>query len=213
MKKLSLKKKLAVIALILGTLAIFLGNPYSGTHYDIDTKELALIVEKEVDHIKSGELADWIIQGKSDFRIIDLRTENEYQEYHIPEAENIPVTSLIDAGLQRNEKIILYSEGGIHSAQAWMLLRAQGYKGVYILLGGLQEWKEQILFPKIPENATPEQLTAFEKSKEVSKFFGGVPQTGSVEVKESPKIQAPKLDIQVSPKVPSSVPKKKKEGC
>ena len=89
-----------------------------------------------------------LIQGKSDFRIIDIRSDKEYQEYHIPGAENIPMATLEKANLMRNQKIIIYSEGGIHSAQAWMLLRAKDYKGVYILFGGLEEWNEKILFPE-----------------------------------------------------------------
>jgi hypothetical protein len=214
MKKLSLNKKLAGIALILGFLAVFIGNPYSGNKYNIDAKELALIVGKEVDHVKVEELADWIIQGKSDFRIIDLRSEKEYAEYHIPGAENIPIVTLENANLMKNEKLILYSEGGIHSAQAWMILKAKDFKGVYILFGGLDDWNEKILFPKIPENATPEQLTAFEKIKEVSKFFGGTPQTGSsTEMKEKPKMQAPKLEVPQTTPGTTSEPKKKKEGC
>jgi hypothetical protein len=114
---------------------------------------------------------------------------------------------------QKNEKIVLYSEGGIHSAQAWMILKAKGYKGVYILFGGLDEWNEKVLFPKIPENPTPEQLSSFEKMKEVSKFFGGTPQTGTAEVKETPKIQAPKLESPSGSTSPTAQPKKKKEGC
>lgn len=213
MKNLSMNKKLALVALVLGFLALFLGNPYRGSKMNIDAKELALIVGKEVDHVKAEDLADWIIQGKVDFRIIDTRSEKEYGEYHIPEAENIPVAELDKADLLKNEKIILYSEGGIHSAQAWMILKAKGYKGVYILFGGLDEWNEKVLFPKIPENPTPEQLSSFEKMKEVSKFFGGTPQTGTAEVKETPKVQTPKLESPSGTTSPTAQPKKKKEGC
>jgi len=214
MKNLSLNKKLAALAILLGFLAIFIGSPYKGSFYNINSKELALITGNAVDHVKVEELADWIIQGKSDFRIIDLRTEKEFSEYHIPGAENIPMQTLDKSNLMKNEKIILYSEGGIHSAQGWMILKAKDFKGVYILFGGLEEWNEKILFPKISENATPEQLAAFEKTKEVSKFFGGTPQTGgTTEVKDAPKVQAPKLEAPTTTPGNTSEPKKKKEGC
>ena len=42
-----------------------------------------------------------------------------------------------------------------------MLLRAKGYKGVYILRGGLEAWKDSVLFPRIPENPTPAQVVEF----------------------------------------------------
>ena len=68
-------------------------------------------------------------------------------------------------------------------------------------------------FPKIPENPTPEQKVEYAKTIEVSKYFGGVPQTSGTEVKETPKIQAPKLETPSTPTTPTSEPKKKKEGC
>ena len=45
-----------------------------------------------------------------------------------------------------------------------------------MLQGGLEEWKNQILFPKLPANASAEQLAKFEKMKEICKFFGGAAQ-------------------------------------
>ncbi|MBL7995096.1 rhodanese-like domain-containing protein [bacterium] len=209
---LSLNYRLASIALLLGFIGLFAGSPYHGSRTTINSKELGLIVDNEVDHVKVEELADWIIQGKADFRLLDLRNEKEFNDYRIPLSENVKTSSLEKYPLLRNEKIILYSDGGIHSAQAWFLLKAKGYKGVYILLGGLEEWKEKVLFPKIPANASAEQLAAFDKMKEVSKFFGGSPQTGSEETKVAEVKAMPKLEMK-SQKLPVKTTKKKKEGC
>ena len=79
----------------------------------------------------------------------------------------------------RQEKIVLYSEGGIHSAQAWMLLRAQGYKSVYMLKGGLEEWKDQVLFPAVADNPTPTERARDERLKSISAFFGGQPRSAT----------------------------------
>lgn len=215
MKNLTLNKKLAAIAITLGFIAVFLGNPYKGNVVSMDTKELGMIVQKEVDHVSVENLADWIIQGKADFKLIDLRTEKEFNEYHIPNSENITITGLEKTDIPKTEKIVLYSEGGIHSAQAWMLLKAKGYKGVYMLMGGLEDWKDKILFPKLPENASPDQIAKFEKTKEVSKFFGGTPSVGgSADLKsETPKMEMPKLENPSGNQPPGGAPKKKKEGC
>lgn len=215
MKNLTLNKKLAAVAITLGFIGVFLGNPYKGNVVSMDTKELGIIVQKEVDHVSVEDLADWIIQSKADFKLIDLRTEKEFNEYHIPNAENITVTGLEKTDIPKTEKIIIYSEGGIHSAQAWMLLKAKGYKGVYMLMGGLEDWKDKILFPKMPENASPEQVAKFEKTKEVSKFFGGTPSVGgTADMKsETPKMEMPKLESPSGNQPPGGAPKKKKEGC
>ena len=206
-------KKLGLLALALGIIALFADNPYETAKAEISTKELALIVENEADHIKVTELADWIIKGRSDYLLIDLNKENVFNEYHIPTAENIQITSLIESGLLRNEKIILYSDGGIHSAQAWMLLKAKNYKSVYMLLGGLEEWKDRILFPSLSNTASRQDSLNFLQIAEISKFFGGSPQTGIAEKELSGAKLLPKLQAPAGSTPAGVTKKKKKEGC
>ena len=205
--------KIGMLVCLLGLVAAFAGSPYKGSRVTIDTVDLAGIVQREVDHINPVDLADWIVKGKSDYRLIDLRTQAEFDQYHIPSAENVPLAALPDYGLERNEKIILYSEGGIHSAQAWFLLKAMEFKSVYMLRGGLDDWKDLVLFPSMPSNPSPEQLAAFSKMKEVSKFFGGTPQTGSTAKSSDAALPLPKLQMPGTPTGPMAVQKKKKEGC
>jgi rhodanese-related sulfurtransferase len=213
--KLSLNKRLAGIALLFGVIAIFAGNPYKGSNVSVDTKELGLIVQKGADNVKAEELASWIIQGKSDYRLLDLRNEKEFEDYHIQTAESVPFAKLEGYDISRNEKIILYSTDGIQSSQGWMLLKAKGFNGVYMLSGGLEEWKQKILFPICPDSGSADEKAAFEKKKEISKFFGGVPQTTSGEniKKESPKMEMPKLESPGGNDQTAPTGKKKKEGC
>ncbi len=213
LKNLTLNKKLALFVFVLGFLALFAGSPYKGTELKVDAAELAMIVQKEVDHVASEELAGWIVQGKADYRLIDLRNEKDFGEYHIPTAENVTLTSLKEAQLGRNEKIVLYSDGGIHSAQAWFLLKAEGYKGVYILRGGLEEWKDNILFPRLADNASSAEVAAFEKTKFLSKFFGGNPQVRGAAEAATPKMALPKLESPTGSQPKATAGKKKKEGC
>ncbi|MBI5217076.1 MAG: rhodanese-like domain-containing protein [Ignavibacteriae bacterium] len=212
--KLSLHQSLALVAGLLGILALVAGNPYKGNTATMNVKELGLLVEKETDHISVEELADWLIQGKADSRLIDVRSEKEFAEYHIPSAENIPVGSLFDAELMRNEKLLLYSEGGIHAAQAWFLLKAQQFKHVYILRDGLAEWKDKILFPSISDSASSEETLAFEKRKFVSNYFGGTPMSGTSSVSQTKQLAVPKIQMPSGVPSPTGSPKKKKkEGC
>ncbi|QQS38060.1 MAG: rhodanese-like domain-containing protein [Ignavibacteriales bacterium] len=211
--ELSSSKKLGAVALILGLFAIVAGSPYDTNVAKVDTKELSLLVEKELDHINVETLADWIIKGKADYRLIDIRSEKEFGEYNIPSSENYPLSQLNNSGLMRNEKIILYSEGGIHSAQAWFLLKAKDFKNVYMLRGGLDEWKDRILFPAISTADDSLHPEATAKLREVSKFFGGVPQSESGDGNTiKTKIPLPTLSAPVQQPV-TSTKKKKKEGC
>jgi rhodanese-related sulfurtransferase len=209
----TLNQKLALVVGLLGFFAIFAGNPYRGNTATMNVKELGLLVDKQADHVLVDDVADWIIKGRVDYRLVDVRTEKEFHEYHIPTAENIPVGSLLDGSLQRNDKIVLCSEGGTHAAQAWFLLRAQRFHNAYILKDGLAEWKDKILFPALAENASPEEKSAFEKRKAVSAFFGGTPQTGTAGTKTVPQMSMPKLDMPAASVPQGGTPIKKKEGC
>jgi hypothetical protein len=208
---LGLNQRLALLALVLGLLAIW-ATPTRGSRVTIDPKDLSVIVAKEVDHVRVQDLAGWIIAGRSDFRLIDLRDQRAFAEYHIPTAENVPLASLLEYPLSRNEKVVLYSDGGIHSAQAWFLLVANGFKGAYILLGGLDEWKDQVLFPRLAEHPTPDEAARDARIREVSLHFGGVPQVGSAASATAPPA-LPKVDLPAGTPVPKPATKKKKEGC
>ena len=207
-------QKAAVGVVLLGFIGLFAGSPYKGSVYTIDEQELARVVETTADHVSPQELADWIIQGKADYRLIDLRTDREFNDYHIPGAENVPLTALADHGLGKMEKIVLYSEGGIHSAQGWLLLRARGHRAAYMLFGGLDEWKDRVIFPKLSADATPAETVEFAKMSAVSRYFGGAPQTGTADSTQAPAITMPKLEMPAAQATPGAAPKKKKkEGC
>ena len=207
-------QKAAGITLLLGVGALFLGNPYKGERVTMNMQDLALMVQDKSDHVTVQELADWLIQGKADFRLIDVRSTEEYNEYHIPNAENISITDLTTADIQRNEKIIIYSEGGIHAAQAWMMLVARGFKKSYILFGGLEEWKSAILFPQFPENPLATQVDSLAKVKAICAHFGGSVQSQSAGSEMAASTPTPKLKLPTSTSAaPKAAGKKKKEGC
>jgi len=220
--RLTLNQKLALAAVALGAVAL-VAVPYPGSKVTLDAKELALVVGTEADHVEAPELAAWIIQSRADYRLVDLRSAAEFAQYHIPTAVNVPMNVLTDAGLGRQEKLVLYSEGGIHSAQAWMLLKAQGYKSVYMLKGGLDEWKDQVVFPVVADNPTPGERARDERLRSISAFFGGQPRSasavaaGSTAMPGMAAAAAPALPKVAAPPTPAGGPKpaarKKKEGC
>jgi hypothetical protein len=217
--RLTLNQRLALAAVALGAAALF-ATPYAGSRVTLDAKELALVVGTEADHVEAPELAAWIIEGRADYRLVDLRGEAEFARYHIPTALNVPMNVLTDAGLGRHERIVLYSEGGIHSAQAWMLLRAQGYQAVYMLKGGLDEWNDRVVFPVVADNPTPQERARDERLRSISTFFGGQPRSAAAVAggaAAAPGVAAPAPPKVAAPPTPAggakAAVKKKKEGC
>lgn len=200
----------------LGLIAAFAGSPYRGSVAQVDTKQLALDAGTKADHVFVAELADSLIEGRNDFMVVDVREAKDFAEYHIPGAINVPLAALSGDFAARNERIVFYSDGGIHAAQAWLLLRSLGFKGVYMLFGGLEEWKDSILFPKAPvANASAKDQIDFARRAAVAKHFGGAPQGASNSTSPStpamPKLAPPTPTD--APAAPAAAPKKKKEGC
>lgn len=227
--KLSLNHKLGAIALGLGLLAIP-AKVYQGRTVTVHEKELATAVAREEDHVTPSELAAWIVEGRKDYRLIDIRDEKAYREYHIPTAESVPLAVLPDQAFGKTEKIVIYSDGGIHAAQAWMLLKGKGYTAAYTLLLGIEAWKEEVLFPVKPANATPEQAAKFERAAHLARFFGGQARVaaaggeGSAAAPAAVPVELPKVETAAPPPMPAApagaaggtegaAPRKKKEGC
>jgi len=209
---LNTNKKLALIAIVLGIIAIFGGNPNDDKKVSFNTDDLALMIDKKVDRISVNELAEKIIENKADFRLIDIRDKSDYDKYHIPLAECYKVVNFNLSDMPRNTQYYLISNSDIISGQAWALLKARGYKGVSIVCGGMNAWKEKILFPKLSVNASADEIAKFEKIKEISKYFGGNPQTGVSSESKELTLDMPKLKMPAQVKVKRKR-KLQKEGC
>ena len=220
LSKLSTNQKLGAAALVLGAVAIAatVGPRRTAT---VNVKQLLTRVERGDDHITPDELAVWIINGRADYRLIDIRDAAAFAAYHIPTAENVPLSQVADGGLARSDKIILYGDGGIHAAQAWMALVAMGYPRVYTLLEGLEAWKDDVLFPVTPANPTPEERARFERAAQIARFFGGQPRAPAAPgaaTSPPPQPPAPPPPAAITPAVPAgsdliTPPKKKRESC
>ncbi|HEX7357208.1 MAG TPA: rhodanese-like domain-containing protein [Ignavibacteriaceae bacterium] len=210
---LSLNKRLALIAIIFGLVALFAGDPYGGTTIKVNEKDLVLSTVGNADKVLVTDLADWIIKGKSDFELIDLRSEDKYNEYTIPGSQSIPLPQISSSDLLRNQKIVLFSDDDVASSQAWFILKTKKYKGVYILDGGLEAWKEKVLFPKAPVNDSKDDLAEFEKMKEIAKYFGGQAQTDSSAVETKQQIKLPTAPTSTTKTSAPTGKKKKREGC
>jgi rhodanese-related sulfurtransferase len=125
--------------------------------------------------VSAIELARWIRARRSGLRVVDVRTASEFRIFHIPGAEHIALEALADTRFGPDETIVLYSEVGIHGAQAWVFLRALGHRRVFFLRGGLHEWLDDVMSPTIASDAPPEALAAFAEIAELSRWFGGTP--------------------------------------
>jgi rhodanese-related sulfurtransferase len=167
---------LAGSALGLGVLAAFAGSPYTAQHASIDVAALAHTVQREEDHVTALELAEWIKERRPGLRVLDVRPPEDYEAYHVPTAEHLSLDSLTQMPFHADETLVLYSEGGAHAAQAWVFLRALGYRKVFFLRGGLYEWIDEVMNPTLADT-TVTARDSFARASVVSRYFGGLPRS------------------------------------
>jgi rhodanese-related sulfurtransferase len=145
---------LATGALALGIAAAIVGTPNHPVRASVDVRALASEVARESDHITALQLAEWIKGGKPGLQVLDVRTVQEFDRYHIPTARSVPLDTLVTTKFDTSATLVLYSEGGGHAAQAWVLLRAMGYPHVFSLRGGVEDWLQDVMHPAVPTDVT-----------------------------------------------------------
>ena len=106
-------------------------------------------VESGEDHFEPEELAEALVGGANDLVLVDVRDRWEFDKFHIRGAIHVPLSELPEAlAPHRNRgRIVLYSNGMTHPAQARDALARRGYDNVFILTDGLQGFLDRCLRP------------------------------------------------------------------
>jgi rhodanese-related sulfurtransferase len=164
----SFKKVLVLVAIVFAVLAALAGSPYKITIQPINTSEKFEVEGKLVNVIDVQDLAKWIIDKRDNFHLVDIRMKNEFNEYHIPFASNIPRNGL--ELIESKKTIIIYDQSKRYSIEKLKPLIKNRNEEVYVLKGGLDEWINEILFPD--NNLSEEEIKRVYK---ISTYFGGKP--------------------------------------
>jgi|GEM_PF-426625 len=94
---------------------------------------------------------------KPDIQLVDIRSAKEHdEEGNFPNARNIDFDSpefyaMMDENFDKNKPLYLHCKGGIKSQQASDELLARGYKEIYQLKGGFDNWTEEMQAQKRAE--------------------------------------------------------------
>jgi len=129
-------------------------------------------------YISTDLLADRLVNQDPTVLLIDTRSEQEFKDYALPNAINIPLKDLLNEDFdgyinQDVYDIILYSNENFYADQAWIISSRLGYTNLYVLKGGLNEWFNTIINPKLPNETMPQEafdLYSFRKA--AGMYFG-----------------------------------------
>lgn len=208
--KLELKgRQIAIFAaLVVAVIMLFLPGR-DRNRYSFSPDALAKSIASKSDHVQPRDLSQWIIEGRNDFTLVDIRTPEEYRAGHIRTARNIPLDRLlkrstIDSEFNDGKQVVLYSNGSTHAAQAWLVLNAAGVNAS-MLEGGFNYWNEAILNPAAPAGQSDDEILRYKAAKAEADFHGGGTKAGEPAAE-------PKGGQQKSPVKPPAG-KKKLQGC
>ena len=104
----SVRNVLAALALAGGLLAAVLGSSRPDSPR-LDMASAARDIERGADHVSAIQLAEWIRARKQGLRVIDLRSDSEFAEVHIPSASRVALAELPSINAKPGETIVLYS--------------------------------------------------------------------------------------------------------
>ncbi len=94
------------------------------------------------------EEAARILDGTADFILLDVRTEEEYDEGHIPGAVNLPNEDIAadppELLTDLDQMILVYCRSGRRSKEAAAKLAAMGYTQV-LEFGGIMDWTGEVI--------------------------------------------------------------------
>jgi len=145
----------------------------------IEPTEMLMKANDQSRYLTTHFIAKRLIERDPSLFVIDVRMMDEFEDYNIPGSFNIPLEEILtedwEAYLdQEGMDIVFYSTSDVFADQAWMLSTQKGYKNLYVMQGGLNEWFRTIIQPVAPEETAPTEafeLYSFERAASI--FFGG----------------------------------------
>ena len=106
-------------------------------------KSIFSLFVKEIKHLTSNEFRFKLRQANR-ARLIDVSTEEEYKELHIPGSLNCDVLSPDFINkleyMDRNRSYFIYCRNGSRSGKAVRLMEEMGFRRIYSLISGLESW-------------------------------------------------------------------------
>ena len=169
-----MKKTLKATLLSLSVASVAACGPSAKT--DVSLAAVAQAAARQDDRVSAHELATWLIEGRGDFKIVDVRKPEDFEAGSIGDAENIPIARLVTedvlSSLPADRLLVVYSNGSENAAKATVLLRLSGFDA-HLLTGGYRAWQEKILNPDISAEALDGESLETAEQRAYACYFVG----------------------------------------
>ncbi|ERK68145.1 rhodanese-like protein [Leptotrichia sp. oral taxon 215 str. W9775] len=141
-------KKIALMAIVglISVLGISCGRTMNSKQVSVDSKEVKNEKKAEYKKITSDEAKNIMLTEKP--IVVDVRSLEEYNEGHIPNAISVPLETIENEAetklKNKDDLILVYCRSGRRSREAALRLIEKGYTNV-IDFGGIQDWNGEVV--------------------------------------------------------------------
>ncbi len=129
----------------LGVVVLFVGQPTNADRWGLLAAEQQPRLDSRAVQVHPGELLTYMHDRQVITYIIDVRSESDYNQFHLLDAHHIPLERLLaytpELNLQpANTVFVVLSNDEQAATEAWRILVAESVPNVYILAGGINYW-------------------------------------------------------------------------
>lgn len=180
--------------------------------YKLSAEQLLAEVNARTQYITPDAVADMLVNKDPSIRLIDVRSQDDFEKFSLPGAVNIPVNDLLSGQyediLNQDVKMnVFYSNGSLVANEAWMVTRQLGYTNNYVLEGGLNYWFDAFMNPQKPASTSPdEEFAKYDFRKSAGAALGG----GTAVITTQSQPAAPSIKPAIRP---AAKKKKAAGGC
>jgi hypothetical protein len=154
--------------------------------------------------IHPGELLVSQADQKLNIIMLDVRSEADYNLFHIKDAQNVPlegIRNLVPGLLSQNSAntiVVLMSNDEVAASEAWKVLLAESVPNVYILEGGINNWisifgKDETGITPIPVAVADDQLRYSFAAALGDRYAASAPAPYEWKLEYTPRIQLQRL--------------------
>lgn len=140
------KNMMAFVIITVAVIAILFAYNYSRGNVDTKSSESSVNeTNKNVNKFEtiSAQKGKEMLDSNKNITLVDVRTEAEYKEKHIPQSVLIPLDVIKDEAPKilkdKDAVILVYCRSGNRSKTAASILASLGYSKVYDM-GGINSW-------------------------------------------------------------------------
>jgi hypothetical protein len=179
-------------------------------------EDVAQSAARQDDRVSVDELAEWLIEERQDFLLIDVRAADDYQKGWIGDAQNIPLAVLLTketlSGLPLQRKLVVYSNGAENAAKAAVMLRLAGFNA-QLVAGGYNAWHQRILNPDISAEELDGESVQVSAQRAYSCYFVGERGNGAARPNESSEPFVPPVFTETEQENMQPLPPAGSESC